>query len=96
MDEFTKEEQQRINVLYGTDFKDATPDDFKLISRWERYKAVNDEKYQLEKQALEQVTQAKIELLTEKEKTAIDVLKTKKAIALARLEQVKHGQEKQE
>lgn len=94
MDEFTKEEQQRINVLYGTDFKDATPDDFKLISRWERYKAVTDEKYQLEKQAIEQVTQAKIELATEKEKAAIDVLKAKADTARARLEQVRNGKEK--
>ena len=30
MDEFTKEEIDRINLLYGTDFKDVTPEDVKL------------------------------------------------------------------
>ena len=89
MDEFTKEEQNRINLLYGTDFKDATPDDFKLISRWEHYKATNDEEYKLKKEAIEQETQAKIELAREKEKLAIDVLKAKAAAAREKLERVK-------
>ena len=92
MDEFTKEEQNRINLLYGTDFKDATPDDFKLISRWERYKATNDEEYKLKKEAIEQETQAKIELAREKEKLAIDVLKAKAAAAREKLERVKNEQ----
>lgn len=43
MDEFTKEEMHRIDVLYGTDFKDIKPEDAMLIARWEKYRALQDE-----------------------------------------------------
>lgn len=43
MDEFTKEELHRIDVLYGTDFKDIKPEDATLIARWEKYNALQQE-----------------------------------------------------
>lgn len=92
MDEFTKEEQNRINLLYGTDFKDATPDDFKLISRWEKYKAVNDAEYELKRKAMEEETQAKLSIAREKESLAIETLKAKASAAREKLERVRNGE----
>jgi archaellum component FlaC len=35
--EFTKEERTRIDTLYASDFKGATPDDVQLIARFARF-----------------------------------------------------------
>ena len=37
--QFTKAEKERLNQLYGKDFEGVTPDDVKLIARWEVYNA---------------------------------------------------------
>ena len=43
MEDFLKSEIERINYLYGNDFKgDITPDDVKLISRFEYARAKED------------------------------------------------------
>lgn len=44
--DFTQEEKERINQLYGTDFKDITPDDALLIGRWEAWKATQNSEHQ--------------------------------------------------
>ena len=49
MEEFLKSEIERINYLYGNDFKgDITPDDVKLIARFEYQKAKNEIEYKIE------------------------------------------------
>lgn len=40
--EFTKGEKERLNQLYGNDFKDIKPEDAKLIARWEVRSAIID------------------------------------------------------
>lgn len=92
MDEFTKEEMHRIDMLYGTDFKDIKPEDAQLIARWEKYKATNNAEYELKKNALERETQAKIELANEKQTVAIEILKAKAAAAREKLERVRNGE----
>lgn len=42
MSDFTNEEKSRIDILYGTDFKDVTSDDVKLIIEWEKAKATEN------------------------------------------------------
>lgn len=62
MDEFTNEEKHRIDVLYGEDFKseDFTPDDVKLIQRWESVKAKHDEKVQAQIEIMKQESEQKL------------------------------------
>lgn len=41
-EDFTNDELHRIDVLYGSGFEGATPEDVALIARWERKKAIED------------------------------------------------------
>ena len=57
MEKFTAEETDRINVLYGTNFKgEVTADDIALIARFEYMKAYND----IETQMKENETSTKL------------------------------------
>lgn len=59
--EFTHAETDRINQLYGSDFKDVTPDDMPLITRWERYKALQEDTHKAEIEAIKTRTDAELE-----------------------------------
>ena len=63
MDEFTNEEKHRIDLLYGEDFKseDFTPDDVKLIQRWEKWKAEQDAELQARIEAMKAESASNIE-----------------------------------
>ena len=63
MDEFTNAEKHRIDLLYGEDFdaKDMTPDDVKLIQRWEKFKAEQDAELQARLEAVKAESEANIE-----------------------------------
>ena len=66
--EFTNEEKEHINQLYGNDFKDVTPDDVSLIRRWERFNALNDAEFQAKQETIATESAARIKALDSKVK----------------------------
>lgn len=88
MDEFTKEEIHRIDMLYGTDFKDIKPEDAPLIARWEKYKALQDEEAKARFAALERESKARINECKKTEKLARDILTEQTNAAMQRLERL--------
>lgn len=84
--DFTNEEKERINQLYGNDFKGITPEDAALIGRWEAWKATQQGEYQAKLEALQAETQAKIETAQAESDKAMENLEAMRQAALARLE----------
>lgn len=91
MDEFTVAEKDRINRLYGTDFADITPDDVALIARFERWKAINEAKFQAEIELKQQESQARIEATQAQHEQAMNNLRELQQAALKRLERIEDG-----
>lgn len=75
LEDFTKEELNRINQLYGNDFKGITPDDAYLIGRWERAKT------EAEVLANEQVKAIHDELEAKREVCAAQVDESRQRLA---------------
>lgn len=90
--DFTNAEKERINILYGNDFKDITPDDALLIGRWEAAKAVREEEHQAKIEAMLTETKAKVAATNEHAAQAMSNLKELHAKALERLERIENGQ----
>lgn len=90
--EFTHEEIERINQLYGNDFKDITPNDAALIGRWESYKAVKNTELQAQLTAIKEVSQARIAASKEQAENSKTALQELKEAALYRLEVIENGQ----
>lgn len=95
MDEFTKAEIERINQLYGTDFKDITPDDAMLIGRVEAYKAMQDAEYKARIKAIEEEAELRRNQSIEEHKQAMANLETLAKAAHARLKAVEDEQQEQ-
>lgn len=93
MDEFTKEEIDRINLLYGTDFKDVTPDDVKLIQRWEQYATKNNEEMQAKFDLLKEENDERIKQARSLHTKAMKNLNELVKAAKARYERFDDGQE---
>lgn len=74
LDDFTKEELNRINQLYGNDFEDITPDDATLIIRYEQGKTEE------ETLASEQVKAIHDELEAKREVCAAQVEESRKRL----------------
>ena len=91
MDEFTKEEIERINTLYGTDFKDITPDDAMLIGRFEAWKAINDAEFKTRCDAIQVENEVKLQHSQEQHDVAMQTLEALRDAALARLESAQNG-----
>lgn len=91
MDEFTVAEKDRINLLYGTDFADITPEDAELIARFERYKAINEERFLNEMQLRERESQLKMETTKAQHDLAMSNLEELQKAALKRLERLENG-----
>lgn len=92
MEEFTKAEIERINQLYGTDFEGITPADALLIGRFEASKAVSEEKFKAEMEALEKEAASRVQTNAEIAATAIDNLNSLCAMAMERLERIDNEQ----
>lgn len=92
--EFTHEEIERINQLYGNDFKDITPSDAELIGRWESYKAVKNTELQAQLAAIKEESQARIAYSKAQAENSKAALQELKEAALHRLEVIENGQEK--
>ena len=88
MDEFTVDERDRINLLYASDFKDATPDDFKLIRRWEAENAKREAEHNAKMELLQNESNEKLRIATEQAQHAMNALDELKEAALTRLKAV--------
>ena len=89
--DFTNEQKQRIDYLYGNDFEGITPDDAKLIAQWEQAKAVNNAEFQAKMSAIEAETQAKMENSREMHEQAMSNLREMHQAAMERLKAVEDG-----
>lgn len=88
MDEFTKDEMHRIDVLYGTDFKDIKPEDAQLIARWEKYKALHDEEAKARFTAIEKESEARVKEARKTAKLAQQQLIEQATAAMQRFERL--------
>lgn len=87
-EDFTNDELHRIDVLYGTDFEQVTPEDAELIARWERAKALQDAELQARLEALAAEAEEKKRISAELAQTAHEALAQLRDAALARLERI--------
>ena len=89
--EFTNEEKERINQLYGNDFKDIKPEDGLLIARWEQHNAEVQAKYSAEMKALQDVADEKVRQSRETAELARANLKEMHDAAMARYARFEDG-----
>lgn len=87
-EEFTNDELHRIDVLYGTDFEEVTPEDAQLIARWERARALQDAELQARLDALTAEAEEKKRIGAEIAQSAHEALAQLRDAALARLERI--------
>ena len=86
MDEFTNEEKNRIDELYATDFKDIKPDDVKLIARFERFMAKQEDEHMQRVEIMKKESQARIKAFEAEKKKALANLQELHDAAMAQYE----------
>ena len=91
MDEFTNEEKNRIDELYATDFKDIKPDDVKLIARFERFMAKQEDEHNQRIEIMKKESEARTKACEAEKKQALANLKELHDAAIARLESLENG-----
>lgn len=91
--DFTNEEKERINQLYGNDFKDIKPEDAQLIARWESWKATQEDEHRAKIEALEAESAARLEAAAEQAEYAMQTLKELRDAAVARYERASYEPE---
>ena len=83
-DNFTREELNRIDVLYGTDFEDVTRDDIPLIRRYE-HDIAYEEAFESEKmRALKERNAATLNSTKEQLRIAEQIAKDRHEAIMAR------------
>lgn len=90
-EDFTNDEKERINQLYGSDFEGITPDDAQLIARWEQAKTLVNAEYQAKQEALQEETQLRQAQSVELFEHAKANLQELHDIAIRRLEAFNDG-----
>lgn len=93
MGDFTNEEKERINQIYGNDFKNMSPDDVQLVIRWERAKAELETLQSESMRVLYQESIARQEQSIERHETAMDTLTALCNAAHEKYERAKNGEE---
>lgn len=91
--EFTNEEKQRIDQIYGNDFKNATVEDIPLIQKWEEHKATLQAEQDAKLKAIEEEIAAKLKAITEQAEYSMNTLEILRDKAVERYERVSHGKE---
>lgn len=91
MDEFTTDEKQRIDMLYGTDFEEIKPEDAKLIARYEAWKTRQETLGTIEAEQIRATAENNRANANEYAKQAMQALEDMKVAALARLESIENG-----
>ena len=92
LEQFTEEEKERINQLAAQNVEELTQEDLELYSRWQVSNALMTERFELEKEQQRAISQAKIENARAVRDEAISLMKTRKAIALAKLQAVENSE----
>lgn len=92
LEQFTEEEKERINQLAAQNVEELTQEDLELYSRWQVSNALMEERFELEKEQQRAISQAKIENARAVRDEAISLMKTRKAIALAKLQAVENSE----
>lgn len=82
---FSEDEKQRINQLAAQNVEDLTQEDLELYSRWQVNKALMNERFELEREQQIAIAETKIENAKAIRDEAVDLMKTRKEIALAKL-----------
>lgn len=91
MDEFTIDEKQRIDMLYGTDFEGITSEDAKLIARYEAWKTRQETLGNVEAEQIRATAENNRINANKYAEQAMQALEDMKAAALARLESIENG-----
>ena len=91
MESFTNEEKDIINKMAVGEIEEITPEQLEIYTRYQVSKALAEERFQAEMQALKDETDAKIEQSKQVNNAAIANLEAQAALAQARLEAVKNG-----
>ena len=92
LEQFTEEEKERINQLAAQNVEELTQEDLELYSRWQVSNALMEERFELEKEQQRAISQTKIENARAVRDEAISLMKTRKAIALAKLQAVENSE----
>lgn len=92
LEQFSEEEKERINQLAAQNVEELTQEDLELYSRWQVSNALMEERFELEKEQQRAISQAKIENARAVRDEAISLMKTRKAIALAKLQAVENSE----
>lgn len=93
--DFSNEEKERINQLYGNDFKDIKPEDALLIARWESWKATQEDEHKAKIETLKVESAARLETIKQEADYAMKTLQELRDAAVARYERASNEQEKQ-
>lgn len=87
---FSEDEKQRINQLAAQNVEDLTQEDLELYSRWQVNKALMNERFELEREQQIAITETKIENAKAIRDEAVELMKTRKEIALAKLRAIEN------
>ena len=87
---FTQDEKERLNLLLvqKKDEKELTYSDVELVARFKVAMAMVDERLQMEREALEAESAARIEAANELKRAALDKMKARSNLAKARLAKI--------
>ena len=91
--EFTNEEKERINALYGNDFEGVTPEDAKLICRWEAWKATEQARNEIEMEEIKKQTDAKVNEMKRQSDDAFKLLSDLRDMAVKRFERLEANEQ---
>ena len=95
-DAFTADELREIDDFYRRKLENLTADEMQLYTRWIVAKAQEDAAFVAEEKRRDEYLQSKLDCLQRESEATLNNLRETRDIARARLERVKHGQEKQE
>ena len=93
--DMTNEQKERLDLLYGNDFKGVTPDDIPLIIAWERHDAVNDAEFQNRQQLLREELETRLEASKKAAQESYTRLQELHDAAMNRYKAVEYGKTEQ-
>lgn len=85
LQDFSPVERETINGIYAKDFENLTKDEALLYAEWVKVKALVDEEMNLKREALQQKTEAAIELNRQESAKSLEALEAMAEQAKAKL-----------
>lgn len=92
--EITPEMAATVNNLIKRDFANATPDEIQVYGKWSAIQAMQSEEMENHREQRNIELEQRLSALKAEEEVSLDTLKTLNEAAKAKLEAVRHGQEK--